>query len=135
MNKIKIRIIIYMSVSLVWVHNMHAEDAEYVEQWLRQCRIIVEIGQVCAMCWMALCSAGRDQQKNMLMKQSAVPNRDSSCDRNKYGFFTNTAHFSDLIEQHDLAIKPEYTEFEEPAMTASRLSVDEGDKDSNRRSN
>lgn len=45
MNKIKIRIIIYMSVSLVWVHNMHAED---VEQWLRQCRIIVEAEEAIA---------------------------------------------------------------------------------------
>lgn len=41
---------------------------------------------------------------------SAGPNQKSSCDSNTYAFFTNTAHYNELIEHWDLATKPEYVD-------------------------
>lgn len=41
---------------------------------------------------------------------SSGPNHQSSCNINQYAFFTNTAHFTDLIENFDLKTKPEYVD-------------------------
>lgn len=44
---------------------------------------------------------------------STGPNHHDSCDSNSYAFFINTAHFSDFIELHDTATKPEYVDAED----------------------
>lgn len=40
---------------------------------------------------------------------STGPNYQGSCDSNEYTLFTNTAHFTELIREHDYANRPEYT--------------------------